>query len=196
MLHEDRDRLTRRSILAEAGDRLHQVSWGLEGSEMKGSHVIDSLVERAHRLRAPHWWGIRPFRRHSLVLMVAGGVYILIGLTMVLTEPSEGRAVALYMPLHWTPQELWGLVWATAGAMAVISSRWPPVSETWGYIVLTGLSAGWSAFYFVNIVFGPSTVANFSQVFSWGLIAFLWWAISGLLNPADKTALPMHDDGG
>lgn len=127
--------------------------------------------------------------------MVAGAVYISIGVTMILAgEPSPGRQEALYLPLHWTPQELWGVVWVGAGVMSVISSRWPPVSETWGYIVLTGLSAGWCAFYLVNIIFGDSPLSNMNQVFSWGLVAFLWWAISGLLNPADKQALPLHDD--
>jgi hypothetical protein len=72
-----------------------------------------------------------------------------------------------------------------AGALAILSSRWPPISKTWGYMVLTGLSAGWAAFFALSVICGPSPVANLSNTLSWGLIAFLWWAISGLLNPND-----------
>lgn len=154
----------------------------------------DFMLRHALRHHAPRWWGVRPFRRHSLVLLVAGAVYVLIGIAFVVTEPSPGRALALYMPLNWTGQAVWGAVWICAGSMAIISSRWPPISETWGYIVLTGLSAGWAAAYFVNIIFGDSPWGNISSVFSWGLVAFLWWAISGLLNPADKSGIPLDTE--
>lgn len=161
---------------------------------MKGDTVIADLKERLHRLRAPHWWGIRPFRRHSLVLMVAGGVYVLIGVSYIVTQPSPGREVALYFATYWFSFTFWGFMWILTGVMSIISSRWPPISETWGYMVLTGMSAGWAMFYFVGVIFGESPSYNLSAVCSWGLIAFLWWAISGLLNPADKTAVALHPE--
>lgn len=129
------------------------------------------------------WKGIRPWERHSLVLMVAGFVYIAIGLSYVLTTPTPTREIALHYALQVASLETWGLVFIVAGLLAILSSRWPPFAETWGYIVLTGLSAGWAAWYLVNILLYESPVANLSAVLQWGLTAFLWWAISGLINP-------------
>ena len=34
-------------------------------------------------------WGLRPWRRHSLVVLVAGFAYIAIGATYLLAEPEE-----------------------------------------------------------------------------------------------------------
>lgn len=129
------------------------------------------------------WRGIRPWKRHSLVLAVAGLVYILIGVSYITTEPTKARTRALTFALDWWSIDAWGYVFIAAGALSIVSSRWPPISETWGYTVLTGLSAAWAAFYLVGILFGDSPVSNISGVLSWGIIAFMWWAISGLLNP-------------
>lgn len=142
------------------------------------------------------WLGIRPWQRHSLVLMVAGLVYVLIGLSYILTEPTPSRALALKYALVLASVDVWGWVFILSGILSIISARWPPISETWGYTVLTGLSAAWAAFYLVGIVFGHSPTANISGVFSWGLIAFLWWAISGLINPPPKRGMIVVRDEG
>lgn len=136
-----------------------------------------------HMLQSASWRGIRPWKRHSLVLMVSGLVYIAIGFSYIVAEPTVTREVALHYAFLWMPLPLWGLVFIFAGFLSVVSSRWPPISETWGYTVLTGLSSMWAAFYLVGILFGNSPWTNVSGVFSWGLIAFMWWAISGLINP-------------
>ena len=146
------------------------------------------LRRRARRMLYPElhpWMGLRPWKRHGLVLMVAGLIYCMIGLTFAFTTPSPARIEALWLAFQWMPQHFWGVVWMIAGALAILSSRWPPISKTWGYMVLTGLSAGWAAFFALSVICGPSPVANLSNTLSWGLIAFLWWAISGLLNPND-----------
>lgn len=135
------------------------------------------------------WRGIRPWRRHSLVLMVCGLVYILIGTSFIITKPSSSRTHALAVALRWMPMDGWGIIFVLAGMMAIISSRWPPISETWGYTVLSGLSGAWSAVYLVGIWFKHAPASNYSQALIWGLIAFLWWAITGLINP-DK-AVPL-----
>ncbi len=137
------------------------------------------------KIHAEAWFSLRPWRRHSLVLMVAGLVYMGIGYSYVEAEPTSTREQALQVASAWMPLHYWGYVFMVAGLITVISSRWPPVSKTWGYTVLTGLSAGWAAFYLIPIVFGASPITNTSAVMSWGLIAFLWWAISGLIEPAD-----------
>ena len=90
--------------------------------------------------------------------------------------------------------ELWGFVFMTVGVLAIISSRWPPVSETWGYQALTGLSAGWAAFYLMGVLFHDSSPSNLSGFLSWGLIGFLWWAVSGLVNPKSLIHLLNEND--
>lgn len=135
--------------------------------------------------------GLRPWTRHSVVLMVAGLIYIAYGISLIAAVPTESRSRALSIALAFFPIGFWGTIWILVGAMSIISSRWPPVAETWGYVALTGLSAGWSAVYFTAIVFDGSPTTNFSGVLVWGLVAFLWWAISGLLNP-DHTGVKTH----
>lgn len=132
-----------------------------------------------------HFFGLRPWRRHSLVLLVAGLVYVLIGLSYVLAEPTEARRVALQLAFAWAPIQIWGGVFMFSGFLAIISSRWPPISKTWGYMVLTGLSSGWAMFYLMGVVAFDAPSQNLSGVLSWGLIGFLWWAISGLRNPGE-----------
>lgn len=144
------------------------------------------------------WRGIRPWQRHSLVLLVAGLVYLMIGLSAIFIDPTPAREKALQFAANWWDLETWGVIFALAGILSIVSARWPPVSETWGYTVLTGLSALWSGFYLMGIVLGNSPVSNVAGVLSWGLIAFLWWAIAGLVNPLPEIPLTpkaVDDDG-
>jgi hypothetical protein len=130
------------------------------------------------------WRGIRPFERHSIVLLFAGMVYILIGVSYILADPTPSRVNALYYALAGPMTfDSWGCVFILTGLLAVVSSRWPPISETWGYQALTGLSSGWAAFYAAGVIFHGSPVNNISGFLSWGLIGFMWWAVSGLVNP-------------
>lgn len=141
-------------------------------------------------LTHPHdyeWLVLRPWRRHSMVLLVAGLVYAGIGVAFTIAPANPIRDATLRVPLTWMPLGGWGAVFIVAGVLAVISARWPPASETWGYTALSGLSALWSMFYLWGTVLGAGTAAV-PGVFVWGLMAFLWWAISGLHNPADLPA--------
>lgn len=130
-----------------------------------------------------HWMGFRPWQRHSLVLSVAGFVYMAIGVSYYVLDPIPARLVALEVALAWMPFKGWGLVFIIVGLLTIISSRWPPISKSWGYIAMTGLSAGWAAFYLMSIIFGDSPLMNITAVLTWSLTSFLWWAISGLVNP-------------
>lgn len=127
-------------------------------------------------------WGLRPWRRHSLVVLVAGAVYIAMGVTYITTDPAPSRQSALSVAIDLLPLSAWGVVWIAVGVLAVISSRWPPASETWGYSALSGLAAGWSACYGLGVVLGAPNQST-SGALVWGLVAFLWWAIAGLINP-------------
>jgi len=143
-------------------------------------------------MKASRWWGLRPWKRHSTILMVVGFMYVLIGIGYMTAPPSRGREIALSVILEVAPIQFWGSLFITTGAMAMISSRWPPLTATWGYMVLTGMSSGWAATYLMSSLFFHAPWAtNITQAILWGILAFLWWAISGLLNP-DKTAVTEH----
>ena len=140
-------------------------------------------------LRHPHdyeWWELRPFQRHSLVLAVAGLVYIGVGIAYTCTDPTPDRLSSIGWALEHIPLSAWGVVWILVGILAVLSARWPPASKTWGYSALTGLSMCWSALYGVGIaLFDAPPEAGITGCFVWGLVSFLWWAIAGLTNPDD-----------
>lgn len=142
-----------------------------------------------------NFWGIRPFKRHSLVLMVGGVFYASTGLTYILTETAPSRREALQVALNYGPIQFWGGVFILSGVLALISSRWPPVTETWGYMVLSALSAGWSATYAWGVIFEHAPAGNLTGSFQWALLAFMWWAVSGFVNP-DKTIVVVINDEG
>lgn len=143
------------------------------------------------------WRGLRPFKRHSLVLMVAGLVYILIGGGYAFTPSTPAREQALHIALTWTGGsfKIWGVVWVVTGLLSIISSRWPPISVTWGYFVLTGLAAGWAAFYAAGVIFADAPTSVYTQTLIFGLLAFMWWAIGGLANPDDLAHLRAENVG-
>lgn len=133
----------------------------------------------------PSWLGLREFRRHSLVLVVAGAVYALVGIGYAFTPSTPVRESSLRAAILWFPLPVWGAVWVLVGLLAMISSRWPPASETWGYMALTALASAWAGFFGLGLVLG-APAQGITGVAVWGLLAFLWWAISGLVNPVEK----------
>lgn len=140
--------------------------------------------------------GIRPFQKHSQVLLVAGFVFIGIGIAYVNTVPTPSRVEALQIALSWWSFRTWGYHFIVAGVITIISSRWPPVSKTWGYAILSSLSAAWAMFYLLGVLIKGSPVNNLAGFLTWGLISFMWWAISGLVNPDDPAAPIMVEDAG
>lgn len=136
-------------------------------------------------------WGLRPWNRHSLILTVVGVLYALVGFQYIVAESTDSRRRALYVVLQVAPVEFWGGVFMVTGLLAIVSSRWPPFAETWGYMLLTGMSTCWALTYLTGMLFFGSSLSNATQVFLWGCLAFMWWAISGLLNP-DNTAVTQN----
>lgn len=128
--------------------------------------------------------GLRPWRRHSLVLAVGGAVYLLIGLSYIVTPTTSTRATALEVPLSIAGLDVWGALWIVVGLLTFASTRWPPASETWGYTAMSSLSALWAAFYAAAMCLG-APLSTISAVLVWALFAFMWWAVSGLRNPED-----------
>lgn len=135
------------------------------------------------------FWGLRrEWKRHDVILCVGGLLYILIGVYYTGTRNAQGRFVSLEILLRVAPMTFWGGVFIFAGLLSIISSRWPPFAETWGYVVLTSISGGWATAYLMGILFAKAPFTNIISTIVWGLFSFVWWAVSGLLNP-DKTAV-------
>lgn len=132
--------------------------------------------------------GLRPWRRHSMVLAFAGVVYILYGVNLILVAPSASRLRGLELATEVVDLPGWGAVWVLVGLLALASTRWPPTSETWGYTAMSGLAALWSAVYALGMVFLGSPSAGVAGCLVWALVSFMWWGISGLRNPDDVVA--------
>lgn len=130
-----------------------------------------------------HYMGVRPWTRHSLVLLVSGFVYICIGFVYWNTPDQSPTWVALAMAREWLSMKSWAAIWIIVGCLSILSARWPPKVETWGYMALTSLTAGWGAFYILGVIFGDNGMGSLAVGMVWLLVAFLWWAISGLISP-------------
>lgn len=129
------------------------------------------------------WIALRPWRRHSLVLALGGFVYIAVGIIYMGTGADRSRTRSLEVALNVAPIEVWGTIWFLAGIAGVISGRWPPASEKWGYTVMSSLAALWAAGYVLGVFFLEAPDHALSGGAVWALVALLWWGISGLENP-------------
>lgn len=141
------------------------------------------------------FWGFRPWKRHSLVLVVAGCIFAFVGIGYILSTPNENRNRSLTVVLRIAPIEFWGGVFILAGILSMLSSTWPRHAEKWGYAVLTGLSLGWGSTYLTGIIFTGSPWVNINGFFVWGLLGFFLWAISGLQNPDKTVVMNTHGSG-
>jgi hypothetical protein len=129
-------------------------------------------------------WGIRhTWTRHDLILCIGGFIYVLLGLVYVMEDPTPNREIALQALIRVAPMDFWGSIFIFAGVLSLISSRWPRLVESWGYVVLTGISLAWGTAYLTGIVFSNAPWANASGFLLWSLQGSLWWAVSGLRNP-------------
>lgn len=145
--------------------------------------MIKTFKESVVLFRRHQLFHLRPWKRHSLVLMVAGISYCAIGISYILAEPSVSREVALQYAINWFSLDVWGWWFVITGLATVLSSLWPPVTRVWGYELLTGLSVAWGLFYLSGCLFGESPWTNLSGAILWCIFGFLWWAISGLVDP-------------
>lgn len=154
---------------------------------MEGGRTMDQgprSLETDFAVAQPRrWWGLRPWKRHSTILSVVGFLFVLIGFGYMFAPPSEMRYRSLKVILDVAPIHVWGGLFVLAGLLSIVSSRWPPLAERWGYMVLTGMSSGWSATFLIGWMFFHSPAGNLIQAVIWGTLGFIWWAISGLPNP-------------
>lgn len=140
------------------------------------------------------WLMFRPWRRHGLVLTVGGLVYILMGISfLTLGNLSRKDELSVEVALQIMSVKAWAIVFITAGFLSCLSSRWPVTSDNWGYMLLCGLSSAWSAIYFLGYFIGNGTILNINSGFIWFLASFIWWAISGLVNPQNVVVVEVHN---
>jgi hypothetical protein len=138
------------------------------------------------------FWGFRPWKRHSLILTVGGFLYVMIGFSYIRSPLTPGREILLKILLQVAPIQVWGSIFVLSGLLSMLSSCWPLSSEKWGYMVLTGMSSGWGSTHLLGAVFFDSPSVAFTQALLWGILAFMWWGISGLSNP-ETVAVKSHE---
>lgn len=145
-----------------------------------------SLIAALKQPDSYDWRHLRPWQRHSLVLAVAGVVYVSLGCVYLTIPLTPDRAESLKLALAIMPMKAWACAWIVVGLLALTSTRWPPASKTWGYSALTGLAAAWGSAYLLGVLLlGVPAAMGAAGALVWFLVAFLWWAISGLMNPDD-----------
>lgn len=134
---------------------------------------------------SPHkeLWKLRPWSRHGRILTIGGVIYIMIGSSYMVQRPSSNRDIALQAVIKIAPLQVWGSIFVLAGLLSIISSRWPPKVEMWGYVVLTGISLMWGTAYLTGVTLANSPAANIGGALLWSLLGLLWWSIAGLRNP-------------
>ena len=136
---------------------------------------------------------LRPWQQHSHVLAVAGGVYVTYGaVALILADPTartSSRGIADLIPAG-----IWGALWIAVGLLALVSTRWPPGSKTWGYTALSSLAAWWAACYLTGAFIGTGTFQPGGAIV-WALVAYLWYAVAGLVNPDDVVPIPTVELG-
>jgi hypothetical protein len=128
---------------------------------------------------------LRPWQRHSLVLAVAGFVHLVISTVYIAVPRSPASEASMVFAVSIAPIPAWGLLFWVVGLLGLASTRWPPSSKTWGYTALSALGAFWGSQYLAGVLFLDAPAQALSGSFIWLLVAFLWWAIAGLMNPDD-----------
>lgn len=126
---------------------------------------------------------LRNWSQHSFVLLIGGMSFIAIGMSVGLYTPGTPRWEALILARHVMSLEHWTNVFIFVGIGALLAARWPRHSYVWGYMLLTGVSAGWSMFYFAGAFFVSEPLHNLPPGAFWAFYGTMWWAISGLSNP-------------
>lgn len=141
------------------------------------------------------WLAVRPWQRHSIVLLMGGLVYLNQGQVYLRVRLTDDRAAGLAAALHLTggSAKPWGALWVVVGLMALVSTVWPPQSKTWGYTALAAMSAFWGSVYGLSTLLLGAPPNNYTGLGVWWLVAVLWWGVSGLVNPDD---LPLNEPPG
>jgi hypothetical protein len=92
--------------------------------------------------------------RRGAFLVLMGTLYLGLAYAYGFQEQPEYVFKQLSMPIKVamfigfnTPSDaltMWGFLWASAGATAIITAWWPPGRDAWGFVALWLFSAVWS----------------------------------------------------
>lgn len=132
------------------------------------------------------WNHIKPWNRHGLILLTAGFAYILIGIAFMLSEETPIRRENLRHMLSLMPFDWWCVGFVIVGVLSILSSRWPSKPRTLGYSALTGWTVLWSGLYIFGGLSDPLHWGYVAIGLGWGMLGFLWWAVSGLISPPSE----------
>ena len=136
----------------------------------------------------------RHWTRHSLVLTVAGLIYIGIGYAFIVSPGYVGKDPSLKSALRLLTLDQWGYVYMSTGLFAMVAAFSPIGKKTWGYMILTSISSAWAMLYVISVVSGGAPRITLLSSLIWLLLAFIWWAVSGLLSPEHVKQLLPHSD--
>lgn len=121
--------------------------------------------------------------RHSLVLSIAGTIYVIIGVAFFYVPAEVSKAPSLKVALTYLSLDEWGWVFIVCGALAILAAFSTLGHKAWGYMVLTALSSAWATMYAMAIIFKHAPILTVVSVMTWFMLAFVWWGVSGLLSP-------------
>lgn len=125
---------------------------------------------------------LRDFTPKSLVLVLLGAIFILIGLNATTSPWRPEQREVLFMLAQLAPRDFWGGAMIVAGSCSVLSSLWPTWNDSWGFAALSALSMWWACAYLAGVIAvgGTSAVAG---MLTWLAFCVLLWAISRLQDP-------------
>ena len=115
--------------------------------------------------------------RRGAALAILGGIYILIGLSRLLSDPSP----TAYIPWAWWSHALW----AVCGAIAVLSAPWPRVPNWPGFVALSIPATLWAFVYgwqWVAYVIPGGETGHRTGIFTaltWSAVVALVYIIAG-----------------
>lgn len=132
--------------------------------------------------------------RHSLVLVGAGLVYIGIGVAFILAPGYVGKDPSLHSALRLLSLDTWGVVYIVIGSLAFTCAFFPLGKKVWGYMVLTALSSAWAFLYVMSTFLNNAPKITLLSGLLWLLLAFIWWAVSGLISPEHVEKLVINGD--
>lgn len=121
--------------------------------------------------------------RHSRVLLVAGMIYVAIGISYISAYKNVQKSPSLKVALSWLDLPFWIAIFLAVGFLVICSAFSRIGRKTWGYMLLAALSSTWAAFYILAFLFKGAPALTLVSGLTWLLLAFVWVQISGLISP-------------